>query len=218
MSSSEGDAWIAKGEALNAAQKAAAREPRETTSDDFSGKDLRARNHIWVKGISWFTVIFLILTVGASVALGSYVYDKVIKDNGSNEEKKIGLASPILSAVALAIIVVYFFYILWYLVPKIKAEDTFLTDATRIATVPISSKDLRESFGNYIDKKIGGNTRVDRDTTIRALGGYLAGNYTTTAASRRKALQNQHIPFRTNEQYDEAMSDQPSETAPIVFG
>lgn len=166
------------------------------TSQDTTSKienvNLRTRTAYYFAIISIISGFLLILMIGSATCLSAYVYNEVIKDHGSDTEKHAGLAVPLLSGITVLILILLAIYC-YRLHTKIKAEDDFLTDMTRISTAGISSEALRGKFGKYLAAKTG-EPKANNPDAIRQLGGYLAGNYDNTSDELARAAQERAYP------------------------
>lgn len=167
-----------------------------TSNKTIADIDLRSRNHFYLKWVSFITAILLLILVGTSCAINAYIYNKVVMDHGNKTEKTISLATSILLAFTLVIIMMFFaWYVAFYLFPGVKQEDEFLTNIVRISTVPTSSADLKTSLHKYLTDKIPSYKGKSQDAT-NSLIGYMNGKYAATPEGQQAAYQQNHLIFR----------------------
>jgi hypothetical protein len=141
--------------------------------ESLASKDLRSQtaDFTW-----WLTVIvglISIIILGVCVVFLVYIWtSESFKDLPEKSQDYLRIT---FGGVSLTIIIIIIMWIIYrrHLYPKLKIEDQFLTSYARLSTVKGSLEGVKNSLGNYLNSKLGGEgyyTGENNEQEIRRFG------------------------------------------------
>jgi len=122
-------------------------------------KNFKSYLHSKTKTIFWIICIVCLLLTASLITLG-ILYDRDIK-NKSTEDKNLGLASLIILAVGIFLLLVMI-WLSWSSWKNALIEDAIVSDLTIVASEKPALTQLQDKIGSLVHNKLN-NNKIDRE-------------------------------------------------------